>query len=274
MPRGKKPTAEQIIGKLREGDLAVSKGSTAEETAKAIGVTAATCFRWREEYTMPKRSLADVELDKAIVKDAASGNLLARRNDFAIWVDWHLGELVIGFGDFHRLDLLLRWPVNRQQRDGTVDSIGDQGMTPIYRDRDSRRLSAHLHLTHCLERTGSEVQDVNHCVRCKSLFGFSIQLEQIADQRHFTSGRDGDIRRRANDGVGEPGDMLNLRWELGKINDRSRIWIGPVVPPPSRYGRAVAYSPSWLDKKKDSDGRPPNLTGKAIGWRSCVMPAT
>jgi len=50
MPRGKKHTAEQIIGKLREAELANSKGHTAEQAAKSIGVTAQTFFRWRKEY--------------------------------------------------------------------------------------------------------------------------------------------------------------------------------------------------------------------------------
>ncbi len=50
MPRGKKHTAEQIIGKLREAELAISKGRTAQEAAKAIGVAEQTYFRWRKEY--------------------------------------------------------------------------------------------------------------------------------------------------------------------------------------------------------------------------------
>jgi putative transposase len=92
LPRGKKHTAEQIIGKLREAEIAISKGGTTKEAAKAIGVTDQTFFRWRKEYrglrpeqakrlkalekeSSPlKRLLADAELDKAILKEAASGN--------------------------------------------------------------------------------------------------------------------------------------------------------------------------------------------------------
>ena len=92
MPRGKKHTAEEIIGKLREAEVIVSQGGTTEAAAKTIGVTVQTFFRWRKEYGglrmdqakrlkelekengRLKRLLADAELDKAILKEAASGN--------------------------------------------------------------------------------------------------------------------------------------------------------------------------------------------------------
>jgi putative transposase len=92
MSRGKKHTAEQIISKLREAEVAISQGKTAAEAAKLIGVTSQTYFRWRKEYgglrtdqakrlkelekqnSRLKRLLADAELDKAILKEAASGN--------------------------------------------------------------------------------------------------------------------------------------------------------------------------------------------------------
>ena len=92
MSRGKKHTAEQIISKLREAELAIAQGQTAALAAKSIGVTAQTYFRWRKEYgglrtdqakrlkeleqqnSRLKRLLADTELDKAILKEAASGN--------------------------------------------------------------------------------------------------------------------------------------------------------------------------------------------------------
>ena len=92
MSRGKKHTAEQIISKLREAELAIAQGQTAALAAKSIGVTSQTYFRWRKEYgglrtdqakrlkelekqnSRLKRLLADAELDKAILKEAASGN--------------------------------------------------------------------------------------------------------------------------------------------------------------------------------------------------------
>jgi putative transposase len=92
MPRGKKHGAEEIIVKLREAELVIAQGGTRETAAKQIGVTVQTFFRWRNEYgglrmdqarrlkdlekenSRLKRLLADAELDKAILKEAASGN--------------------------------------------------------------------------------------------------------------------------------------------------------------------------------------------------------
>ncbi len=92
MSRGKKYTAEQIICKLREAEVAISQGQTAVLAAQSIGVTYQPYCRWRKESgglrtdqanglkelekqnARLKRLLADAELDKAILKEAASGN--------------------------------------------------------------------------------------------------------------------------------------------------------------------------------------------------------
>jgi transposase-like protein len=92
MPRGKKHSAEEIIGKLREAEVLLSQGSTQEQVARSIGLTYQTYCRWRKEYggmkidqakrlkelekenARLKRLLADAELDKAILKEVASGN--------------------------------------------------------------------------------------------------------------------------------------------------------------------------------------------------------
>ena len=79
MPRSKKHSAEQIIAKLRTAEVEISKGRTTAQAAKNIGVTEQTYYRWRKEYgglriDQAKRLLADAELDKAILKEAASGN--------------------------------------------------------------------------------------------------------------------------------------------------------------------------------------------------------
>ena len=92
MPQAKKHTAEEIISKLRVAELEIAKGRTAAEATKKIGVTEQTYYRWRKEYgglrtdqakrlkelekenARLKRLLADAELDKAILKEAASGN--------------------------------------------------------------------------------------------------------------------------------------------------------------------------------------------------------
>ena len=92
MPQAKQHTAEEIISKLRVAELEIAKGRTTAEAAKKIGVTEQTYYRWRKEYgglrtdqakrlkelekenARLKRLLADAELDKAILKEAASGN--------------------------------------------------------------------------------------------------------------------------------------------------------------------------------------------------------
>jgi transposase-like protein len=92
MPRGKKYPAEEIIAKLREAEVDLARGKTVPEAAKKIGVTEQTYYRWKKEYgglrmdqakrlkdlekenARLKRLLADAELDKAILREAASGN--------------------------------------------------------------------------------------------------------------------------------------------------------------------------------------------------------
>jgi len=91
MPK-KRFTAEQIISKLREAEVEQAKGRTVAQACKKIGVTEQTYYRWRKEYgglrmdqakrfkelekenIRLKRLLAEAELDKAILKEAASGN--------------------------------------------------------------------------------------------------------------------------------------------------------------------------------------------------------
>ena len=91
MPRTKH-TAEQVIPKLREAEVAIATGKTVAAACKQIGVTEQTFYRWRKEYGglrtdqakrlkdlerengRLKRLLAEAELDKAILKEAASGN--------------------------------------------------------------------------------------------------------------------------------------------------------------------------------------------------------
>ena len=92
MPRGKSVPAEQIIAKLREAEVELAQGKKVPEACRKIGVTEQTYYRWKKEYgglrvdqakrlkelekenARLKRLLADAELDKAILKEAASGN--------------------------------------------------------------------------------------------------------------------------------------------------------------------------------------------------------
>ena len=84
--------AEEIVNKLREADVLLSKGQTVARACKQIGVTGFTYYRWRREYGgmktnqarrlkelerengRLKRLLADAELDKAILREAANPN--------------------------------------------------------------------------------------------------------------------------------------------------------------------------------------------------------
>jgi len=92
MPR-KRYTPEQIINSLREAEVLMSKGSTAGEAARHLGITEQTYYRWRKEYggmrinqakrlkelekenARLKKLVADQALDNSILKDVAEGNL-------------------------------------------------------------------------------------------------------------------------------------------------------------------------------------------------------
>ena len=43
-------TPEQIINRLREAEILLSRGATIGEASKRIGVTEQTYYRWRREY--------------------------------------------------------------------------------------------------------------------------------------------------------------------------------------------------------------------------------
>jgi len=91
MPQ-RKYTPEQIIHKLREAEVEISRGATVPVACKKIGVTQQTYYRWRTEYgglrldqakrmkaleaenARLKKLVADLSLDNAILKEAASGN--------------------------------------------------------------------------------------------------------------------------------------------------------------------------------------------------------
>ncbi len=89
---GKRFKAEEIVNKLRQADVELARGGTVAAVCKLLGITDATYFRWRKEYggmkvdqakrlktleqenARLKRLLADAELDKAILREAAKGN--------------------------------------------------------------------------------------------------------------------------------------------------------------------------------------------------------
>ena len=49
MPK-KRPTAEQIIGLLRQAEVELAQGRTVGEICRGLGVSEASFYRWRAEY--------------------------------------------------------------------------------------------------------------------------------------------------------------------------------------------------------------------------------
>jgi putative transposase len=88
----KRYSAEQIISKLREAEVLIAKGQSISQAAKALGITDQTYYRWRKEYggmrtdqarrlkdlerenAQLKKLVADLSLDKQILKEASRGN--------------------------------------------------------------------------------------------------------------------------------------------------------------------------------------------------------
>ena len=78
MPK-KRPTAEQIIGLLRQAEVEVelAQGRTVGEVCRGLGMSAASFYRWRAEYGGLKvdqaRRLKDLERENARLKRAVAG---------------------------------------------------------------------------------------------------------------------------------------------------------------------------------------------------------
>ena len=88
----KRYTSEEIINKLREVEIILSRGGTVGEASKKIGVTEQTYYRWRKQYggmkveqakrlkelekenSRLKKLVADLSLDNAILKEVSRGN--------------------------------------------------------------------------------------------------------------------------------------------------------------------------------------------------------
>jgi putative transposase len=83
---------EEIVAKLRQVEVLTAQGKTVAEGARVIGVTEATYYRGRSEYGGLKldqvkrlkqleqengrlrKAVADLTLEKLVLKEAASGN--------------------------------------------------------------------------------------------------------------------------------------------------------------------------------------------------------
>jgi putative transposase len=88
----KRFTPEQIIGVLREADVKLSQGKNVGQLCREMGITEQSYYRWRKEYGgmktaqvkrlkelerengRLKKAVADLTLDKLILKEALEGN--------------------------------------------------------------------------------------------------------------------------------------------------------------------------------------------------------
>ena len=91
MPKKRYP-AEQIIRHLREAEVELAKGQTTGGVCRKLGITEQTYYRWRKEYGglkveqakrmkelekengRLKRLVAELSLEKQVLKDVAEGN--------------------------------------------------------------------------------------------------------------------------------------------------------------------------------------------------------
>ena len=85
-------TVKQIIRMLREAEVYVSQGKSIAQVSRELGIAEQTYYRWRKEYggmkvsqarrlkeleqenTRLKRAVADLTLDKLILREALEGN--------------------------------------------------------------------------------------------------------------------------------------------------------------------------------------------------------
>ena len=88
----KKANVERAIQVLREVEVLQSQGASISEACRKIGVSEHSYYRWKREYgrlevdqakrlkelerenARLKKLVAEAELDKAILREAASGN--------------------------------------------------------------------------------------------------------------------------------------------------------------------------------------------------------
>ncbi len=85
-------SAEQIVKKLRDAETMLNAGKTVSEVVQVLEVSEQTYYRWKSKYggmkaeeakrlkelevenSRLKKLLAEAELDKAMLKELASGN--------------------------------------------------------------------------------------------------------------------------------------------------------------------------------------------------------
>jgi putative transposase len=96
MPK-KRFSAEQIVTLLRQIEVSIAQGKSAPVACRDAGISLQSYYRWRKEYggleidqakrmkdlerenVRLKRLVADLSLEKQVLKDVASGNLFSIR---------------------------------------------------------------------------------------------------------------------------------------------------------------------------------------------------
>ena len=81
-PPSSATNVEEIIGKLREAEVALGQGATVEEVIRRLGISEPTYYRWRREYgglqlDQAKR-LKDLERENARLKKLVAEQVLDR----------------------------------------------------------------------------------------------------------------------------------------------------------------------------------------------------
>jgi hypothetical protein len=89
---GKRHTPEQVVNLLRQVEVAIANGKTTTQSCKEALITEQTYYRWRKEYgglqvdqarrlkdleqenSKLKRLVANLSLEKLVLKDIAEGN--------------------------------------------------------------------------------------------------------------------------------------------------------------------------------------------------------
>lgn len=84
-------SSEQVIRLLRKAEILLGQGNSVSRMCREIGISDATYYKWRKEYggmsisqaqrlkelekenAHLKRAVADLTLDKLILKDAVAG---------------------------------------------------------------------------------------------------------------------------------------------------------------------------------------------------------
>ena len=92
MTTRKRHTPEQVVGKLTQADRMLAEGKDVVGVCRELGVAEQTYYRWRNQFgglkaddakklkdlerenATLKRLLADAELEKAALKEIASGD--------------------------------------------------------------------------------------------------------------------------------------------------------------------------------------------------------